>query len=224
MSPFWFEVQKTEWHWLRHPTGHDANTGMDYLDISAAINSQLPGIGNGDPVLDQGESVTVTGIELMGRRTPNGLIMAVWADPPGALLTGFGMMDTDHDGIPDAWENLHPGALNVNNPFDATLDSDGDGMTNFDEYIAGTLPGDPESNFSIRPTPGTGIGVTWEGRDDRVYTVLTTTDLRQDFIAEPEVVVGTGRAIDYSKTDTLTRGAKGQSTDAVFYKVEVRVK
>ena len=85
VAPFWFEVQSTEWHWLRFPTGLSA-TGKHYLDISAAVNSQLRGIGNRDQALDPGESVTVTGIELMGRRTTDGLVIAVWADPPATVL------------------------------------------------------------------------------------------------------------------------------------------
>ena len=85
VAPFWFEVQSTEWHWLRSPTGLSA-TGKHYLDISAAVNSQLRGIGNRDQALDPGESVSVTGIELMGRRTTDGLVVAVWADPPATVL------------------------------------------------------------------------------------------------------------------------------------------
>jgi len=103
LAPFWFEVESTDYHWLRSPTGLDANTGWHYLDISALINSQLTDNGNRDPALDFGESVTVTGIELMGRRTPTGLLMAVWADPPGTLSIGI---DTDDDGVSDADEAI----------------------------------------------------------------------------------------------------------------------
>jgi hypothetical protein len=82
LAPVWYEVESNAWHWLRFPTGFDANTGLYYLDVSTAVTNQLPHIGNGNMALDPGESVTVTGIQLMGRQYPTGLVVAVWADPP----------------------------------------------------------------------------------------------------------------------------------------------
>ena len=40
--------------------------------------------------------------------------------------------DSDGDGIPDGWELLH--GYNPNNPADASANSDGDGLTNLQEY------------------------------------------------------------------------------------------
>ncbi|HEY4285362.1 MAG TPA: hypothetical protein VGM62_20055, partial [Chthoniobacterales bacterium] len=53
------------------------------------------------------------------------------------------LADTDHDGIPDAWENAN--GLNPSDPADADLDNDGDGFSNLEEYVAGTNPNDPAS-------------------------------------------------------------------------------
>jgi pectate lyase len=41
--------------------------------------------------------------------------------------------DTDHDGMPDAWELAH--GLDPNNPSDANADRNGEGYTNIEEYI-----------------------------------------------------------------------------------------
>ncbi len=41
--------------------------------------------------------------------------------------------DSDHDGMPDAWERRH--GLNRNNPADGAHDTDGDGYTNLEEYL-----------------------------------------------------------------------------------------
>jgi len=46
--------------------------------------------------------------------------------------------DSDNDGIPDWWEDLH--GLNKFNPADASLDPDLDGLTHLQEYLNGTHP------------------------------------------------------------------------------------
>lgn len=47
-------------------------------------------------------------------------------------------IDTDGDGMPDAWEIRFD--LDPNDPSDAALDQDGDGVTNLQEFLAGTPP------------------------------------------------------------------------------------
>ncbi|MEO7678698.1 MAG: lamin tail domain-containing protein, partial [Verrucomicrobiota bacterium] len=66
-------------------------------------------------------------------------------------------LDSDGDGMPDAWEVAHN--LNPFDPSDALLDSDGDEMSNLNELIAGTNPQDPQSVLRLAPTglePNTG--------------------------------------------------------------------
>jgi pectate lyase len=46
--------------------------------------------------------------------------------------------DTDHDGMPDAWETAH--GLNPNDPKDGNADTDKDGYTNIEEYLNNTDP------------------------------------------------------------------------------------
>ncbi|MGK0237346.1 MAG: RHS repeat-associated protein [Candidatus Pelagisphaera sp.] len=47
-------------------------------------------------------------------------------------------LDLDRDGIDDAFELAHPTLLDPLNPDDADLDSDGDNVSNFEEYVRGT--------------------------------------------------------------------------------------
>jgi hypothetical protein len=187
-APFWFQVESTTNHWLRYPTGINANTGIPYLDITAAVTNQLPGIGNGDLMLDKGESVTVTGIELMGRRAPDGVVVAVWADPPGMLAK--------------------------------PVDTDGDGMPDVDEFIAGTSAVDPDSFFRIRLGPD-GRSVQWDGKPNRVYTVLTSTNLSQGFVIEQDNIKSTGKPMTHQ---TVSRISEPGTSETRFYRVNVILK
>ncbi|MDE0747075.1 MAG: hypothetical protein OSB23_04785, partial [Porticoccaceae bacterium] len=47
-------------------------------------------------------------------------------------------LDSDGDGMPDAWETRFD--LDPNDASDAALDEDGDGITNLEEFLAGTPP------------------------------------------------------------------------------------
>lgn len=47
-------------------------------------------------------------------------------------------IDSDHDGMPDAWERRH--GLDPHNPADGTADPDKDGYTNLEEFLNGTNP------------------------------------------------------------------------------------
>jgi hypothetical protein len=46
--------------------------------------------------------------------------------------------DSDHDGMPDAWEKKF--GLNGNDPSDGPKDADDDGYTNVEEWLNGTDP------------------------------------------------------------------------------------
>jgi len=57
------------------------------------------------------------------------------------------IVDSDGDGMPDTWELAHD--LDPAFGLDALLDLDGAGMTNLEEYKAGTNPRDPRSNSRV---------------------------------------------------------------------------
>lgn len=57
--------------------------------------------------------------------------------------------DTDSDGMPDDWETTK--LFQPNNPADAPLDADNDGLSNLQEYLAGTDPHHPDSDGDQAP-------------------------------------------------------------------------
>ena len=78
--------------------------------------------------------------------------------------------DTDGDGMPDAWEIAHGLNPNVN---DAGLDADIDGMTNLQEYLAGTDPQNKNSFLKVDTelSNGGGFELTFAAVSNKTYTV-----------------------------------------------------
>lgn len=94
------------------------------------------------------------------------------------LVTNGSLIDTDGDGIPDAWETAN--GLNPNLAGDATLDRDGDGTNNLFEYLAGTNPNSNASALHLDIEPGTGAGkflLELTTQPGRSYTVQFNDDL-----------------------------------------------
>jgi hypothetical protein len=89
------------------------------------------------------------------------------------------LLDSDGDGLPDAWETTH--GLGTNNVADAALDGDGDSMANWQEYVAGTDPTDPLSYLKIDSVSfNGGASVTFGVVSNKTYTVQFTDALGQD--------------------------------------------
>ena len=91
--------------------------------------------------------------------------------------------DSDNDGIPDAWELQYFSSLGV---ADSTSDYDGDGATDYMEYLAGTNPKDPLSTFEARSlvvdfTGGAGYVIRWASVSNRLYDLLKSTNLMTGF-------------------------------------------
>lgn len=57
------------------------------------------------------------------------------------------VLDTDGDGMSDAWETTY--GLNPNSASDASLDSDGDGVSNLNEFLAGSNPTSSTDNAPV---------------------------------------------------------------------------
>ncbi|MBL9136267.1 MAG: hypothetical protein JNK85_10380 [Verrucomicrobiales bacterium] len=88
--------------------------------------------------------------------------------------------DADGDGLPDAWERAQlegrEGGLDSLRPND---DLDGDGISNLNEYLAGTYTADPSDGFSlslIQVTPESSI-MELLAVPGRNYRILASPDL-----------------------------------------------
>jgi hypothetical protein len=99
---------------------------------------------------------------------------------PGALNHHAALTDADEDGLPDAWEILYgldpTIATGIHGP---EGDFDGDGMTNWEEFMAGTRPNDPSSvlRLTIEEMAGNDVYLRFEAMPGRSYSVLVSDNL-----------------------------------------------
>jgi hypothetical protein len=161
-----------------------------WLQFVADNNSSVPGHVN-FALSGSGEQLgvyTSSGIPLdalafgaqtlgvsQGRYPDGGTSILAMLPTPAALNT-VPNPDSDNDGMPDSWENAN--GLAAGSSADAALDADHDGMTNLQEYLAGTDPQDAASRFTNAITRDGGVpSVRFTARAGRGYTVQYSNTL-----------------------------------------------
>jgi hypothetical protein len=123
--------------------------------------------------------------------------------------------DADEDNIPDTWETAHFGSYTNCTAGD---DSDLDGFSNYNEYIANTDPTDEDSHFQIQSAYLTGAAapefvLNWNCQTGRTYSVLWSANPSTGFTP----VNTTGITHPQSSFSAPVTGQQG------FYKVEVHM-
>jgi hypothetical protein len=90
-------------------------------------------------------------------------------------------VDANNDGLPDAWQQLLIDMLGPGAKIGPNDDADGDGISNLNEYLAGTYAFDPSDGFRISILPGTGgtnpAMLEFTVVNPRTYTVMGSTNL-----------------------------------------------
>ena len=123
-------------------------------------------------------------------------------DDAGLAILSLGSVepvaDSDKDGMPDAWEQqIIDISASTNGPIRTFADVlpqddfDGDGFSNYQEYLAGTSPIDAGSVFallSMTASLGKQATVSWHSIIGKQYTVYKSTNLLSGFYAIQENV------------------------------------
>jgi hypothetical protein len=171
--------------------GYTPATQFDFIRVtgSATLGGtlSLSLINNFPSVMTNGASFTVltNGTPLAGAfanvasggslTTTDGYarFTVLYAGASTLRLTSLVIVDSDGDGMPDWWEDQF--GLIKTNAADATLDLDGDGASNADEFRAGTLPNNSNSVFRIvaLQREAANLRLTWTTVGGKSYRVQT---------------------------------------------------
>jgi len=130
------------------------------------------------------------------------------------IVTGT-EVDSDGDGMPDAWETLHQ--LNPDAD-DCDKDADKDGVSNLGEYLTDTDPRDATSALRLTPMmlPGNKVQLSWKAVPGRRYQIEYANGL--EYVFQPLSAPGLPRlatATTEQFVDTLPAGI----TRPRFYRI-----
>jgi hypothetical protein len=116
-----------------------------------------------------------------GRRSP-------WSAPASGKTWSE---DENFDGLPDDWQAQYWGGNRAGWPA-GTVDSDGDGASNLQEFLAGTHPLDAASVLRTRITPGgQSPRLVWNTHPGLMYLVQSTQDFADwSNVGSPRLAAG----------------------------------
>jgi hypothetical protein len=104
------------------------------------------------PIILGSNTVYLNAYHMDGRLLSNAVVTVIGSSPTGGV-------DSDADGLPDVWENIHDLNVVAN---DAGRDLDRDGFSNLQEYLAGTDPRSAASRLRIGRIEAQDVGIRIE--------------------------------------------------------------
>ncbi len=147
----------------------------------------------------------------------------------------FRYTDTDTDGIYDAWALKYFGVRSLANGTNATDrfgDFDGDGMNNYHEFIAGTVPTDSSSAFKVTTTSVAGNSnltvrfttASEVGYRTQIYQIQYTADfVTWTTVANPTLTFPQAGVAEWVDNGSQTGGTPPlQLASSRFYRVIVK--
>jgi hypothetical protein len=118
------------------------NVGANLPKRDAVDERVIKQVATGKIIYNKNSKADVSSPYVKRRLPADSYKMGIIADPEqvGGYPTykGTPYQDADQDGMPDEWETAH--GLNPKDAGDASLDRDGDGYTNIEEFINSVVP------------------------------------------------------------------------------------
>lgn len=224
-------LQAGTWHLL---VAEWASNGMArlYVDTNLCASGTLSLLPSSDLPVTVGDTYPLGGahaldggvdeVRISRRPATIEAVAAIFASAPDNDQDGVmdgNDPDDNNDGLPDEWAALYFGDRLAGAPGD---DPDGDGISNWNEYISGTNPSDGQSVFAVWDVSGTATGrtltVECDGLANRFYTVWFASNLVGDAhwvpAGEPQTCSATG---PLRLTVPAPADAKG------YFRVSVRI-
>jgi hypothetical protein len=149
----------------------DAETNaLTYNLVSQPVNGRLLGT---PPLLTYLPVKGLNGSDTFTFNAYDGALTGNTATVSIALV----FIDSSSNGVPDSWEATYGLTNGING---ANADPDGDGASNYAEYMAGTDPTNKASVFAVNLPQMTGssnVVIKWSSVLYRFYTVQSATNL-----------------------------------------------
>ena len=127
----------------------------------------------------------------------------------------YGFIDANHNGISDAWEKFYFGSVSTNRT--QFTDSDGDGMSDYAEFIAGTNPTNAASKLiflSATVQSNRLFQLQWAAIPGRVYQLQTLTN-NVSWMPLTDWLQASGSPMSYTATNV------GSDHNAHLFRVQV---
>jgi sugar lactone lactonase YvrE len=207
---------------LGSPYASDSLSPNNYA--AAWLNSTVPGVSGksliGTLTVTLPSNVTANSAYLVHfdhfSASPNGLALFHATVQDGLITVGNRTGSSWGDGIPDSWRLLYFGTVS-NILSAANADPDGDGASNWQEYIAGTNPLDATSVFAFAPSAspaGNSFTLEWSSVVNKNYSVQSSSSLGGVWTTIATNLIGTGQPLQWTDTNG--------STGARFYRAQVQ--
>ncbi len=194
LSPYIGRVVFLVWHYQMLDTENFPRLGWLVDDISVTMTNVVPGTIQISNSLAQARFVLIGPMHQSGQGTmtftnaPPGQYMVTFSSVPyystpapqtndlfsATTLTfqgNYTITDANHNGIADSWEQQYFSSVATNRT--RFTDTDGDGFTDYAEFIAGTGPNSSFSKLQVTASASTNgtFLLTWPSSAGRIYRV-----------------------------------------------------